>query len=204
MGLKIDPLSGGAIVIDKCRKKYGARFGFDCRPWERLRMFYEFREKDLKFCQDALAKSASTRPPFNLELGELFQTSLRFARQAIVWKLSQPPALLELYQELRDQFIPIIKDIERDMAKGSRFLGPKDFEGRRGEQHWALGLYFRPIVKITRAPSIVEAHHALKEIESEYGNRFWTVRVVGLSLGFKMVDRNQTPEYQEFPFRGSE
>jgi hypothetical protein len=48
-------------------------------PGKRLRMVYEFREKDLKFCQDALAKRALMRPLFNLELGELFQTSPRFA-----------------------------------------------------------------------------------------------------------------------------
>jgi hypothetical protein len=169
-----------------------------------MRLFYQYPNSHYEFCQDVLTKTASKYLPFTLELRNLVLLKKRNGTSFIRWKVVRPEQLMSLYNEVRSLFVPIIEEIGREMEIGSTTLGQKSFTAKPNTSTCWTFASLTPSIGIANFPTVKYGKKALKELNSEFGNRFWTLRATGLHLGFSPRDSASIPDFQEFPFHGSD
>lgn len=208
----MDQGSGGTQIVNKLRAQYSQFL----RPWESLRMFQGFRYRYLASSQKTLTEVASQRESFTMELGDLFYSSRRGIDGTgnIGFRL-KAYELEVLWAQLSNRFKDAIEDSMNSSSDRSTQEWANELRKRRGRGFkfvdWT-GAQNKPKSAAFRASVIVAEFPASRkeevsaQLESEYGGRFWTIRVIGLDLGFKarstaIKDPDFVNEYQDFAFR---
>ena len=122
----------------------------------------------------------------------------------IRWHLAKAAELMNVNNELRTQFLPVIAEIQRFSEMGCENAGGHGFIGLKKMRHWRTGLNFYPSITIADFDTVDAAQKAMDAITTENKQSILAIKAVGLSLnyrrrkGFKATE----PEYLDFPFRG--
>jgi hypothetical protein len=183
-------------------------------------MFKGFQSKYLAASQETLAEVASQRESFVMELGDPFYSSRKetdYGTSMISFHL-KAYELEVLWAQLGDSFKDAIKDSGSSLSQQKTFEFAKELKKRHGRGYklvdWSgaqgnpESAAWRPSVLVANIP-MNKKEEVLKQLESKYGGRFWTVRVLGLNLYFEarsevFKDPDFVKKYQQFPFSGSQ
>lgn len=190
--------------------KYAANWNQKFRPYYGKRLSYEFPMEHMLFCAQILRGYAATQSSFDMGLDSLslFKT-FKHGITPLRWRLSNVEKLIELDTYLREQFTPILEELALRLELGDTSHGTSQFQEKTAKSEDRFGSSTpRPHVRICSAPNLLEAQNALRQIESEYGNRFWTVKAESMVLwphakANCVHDPNFIGACINFPFRGS-
>ena len=172
-----------------------------------MRLFYKLNQNYLKFCQATLAEVASEYESITKELGDIFRSYRPLDRQAIGFKLVSHE-FSPIYMRLRESFKEAVEDPINnpstcDPSEELEWL--KKLKAEENRELWNIKVEPKAVF------STVPTHNAdqvMRKLAAQYRGRFWTVKVIGLHLGYEIEsdtarDPNFVREFQEFPFKGS-
>jgi hypothetical protein len=112
------------------------------------------------------ARTASKNSPFTLELSRsLYLGTGQNGQGFIRWLFVQPTQLMRFYDELRNHFAPVLKDIGRHIRRGDLHYGKKDFSEKGNRLDWRLNRLRRPSIPVARFKTTEDAQNAAKELE---------------------------------------
>jgi hypothetical protein len=212
--MRIDQSTGGSKLINELRTKLATEFyaggstnelrpkGSGNGPWERMRLFYKLNQNYVKFCQATLAEVTSEYQGITMELGDIFRSYRSLDRQAIGFKLISHE-FSPIYMRLRETLAGAVED---SMKNPSTCAWRRKLKAERNVEYWNVKVV-KPTVFLGTVPTH-DADQVVKNLAVQYGGQFWTVKVIGLHLGYDSRsditrDPNFVQKFQEFPFKGS-
>jgi hypothetical protein len=176
-----------------------------------MRLFCKLNPTYLKFCQATLSQAASEYQGFTMELRGYFPHGLptvQHDRQAISFGVISHE-FRPIYMRLRESFKEVVGDSMKNPStceRSEQLDWWRKLKAERNLDQWNV-IVIEPRVFLGTVPTH-EVDQVVKNLATQYGGRFWTVKVIGSHLGFDSrsdITRDSTfvRDFQEFPFKGS-